>query len=331
MKPIFLFSVQRSGSTLVQRVLAAHPNVATAAEPWILLPLMYALRDGGVYAEYSHRAMRHAVVDLCEALPGGRRRLLEEMGAFMLRVYEELGPGKTHFLDKTPRYHFIVDEIAQAFPDARFVFLWRNPLAIAASMMNTWAGGRWNLYRFRLDLERGVPGLVDACVRHRDRSIAVRYEALVSGGAAEWEPIFRHVGLDFDPAFLSEFARVELRGRMKDPTGIDRYSALSRGSLDKWPESWRNPMRRHWALRYLDHIGNARLGAMGYDPDELRRELRAAPPSAKHLASDVLRRTYGRIYRTAGDLIWSEPLNRLRQWRRTRATRPAPAVTKGTD
>src|SRR5262249_20278294 len=43
--PILLLSLPRSGSTLVQRVLAAHPGVATASEPWLLLPLLLPLRD----------------------------------------------------------------------------------------------------------------------------------------------------------------------------------------------------------------------------------------------------------------------------------------------
>ena len=44
-RPIFIFSAPRSGSTLLQRVLAAHTQVATASEPWILLPLLSPLYD----------------------------------------------------------------------------------------------------------------------------------------------------------------------------------------------------------------------------------------------------------------------------------------------
>jgi hypothetical protein len=49
--PIFIFSVSRSGSTLVQRVIAAHNGVATVSEPWILLPYLYTSRSRGVTTE----------------------------------------------------------------------------------------------------------------------------------------------------------------------------------------------------------------------------------------------------------------------------------------
>jgi len=49
--PIFIFSLPRSGSTLMERILATHPAVGTASEPWILLPFLYTRIRDGVYAE----------------------------------------------------------------------------------------------------------------------------------------------------------------------------------------------------------------------------------------------------------------------------------------
>ena len=70
--PLFLFSLPRSGSTLAQRILAAHGGIATTSEPWILLPYLYTLRDNGIYAEYNHRSLISAIEDFYEMLPGGR-------------------------------------------------------------------------------------------------------------------------------------------------------------------------------------------------------------------------------------------------------------------
>ena len=65
MQPIFLFSLPRSGSTLAQRIIASHAEIATTAEPWLLLPCLYALRHGGVYAEYSQATAVKAIRDFC--------------------------------------------------------------------------------------------------------------------------------------------------------------------------------------------------------------------------------------------------------------------------
>ena len=41
-RPLFLLSLPRSGSTLVQRVLARSPQIATASETWLLMPFLAA-------------------------------------------------------------------------------------------------------------------------------------------------------------------------------------------------------------------------------------------------------------------------------------------------
>ena len=62
--PIFLYSLPRSGSTLLQRMLADNPVIATASEPWFLLPIVYSTKSSGVYAEYSHFCVPIALEDL---------------------------------------------------------------------------------------------------------------------------------------------------------------------------------------------------------------------------------------------------------------------------
>ena len=70
-RPLFLFCLPRGGSTLVQRVIAAHPKVSTLPEPWLLLPLVYATREQGARAEYWHEATAQSVKDFSERLPAG--------------------------------------------------------------------------------------------------------------------------------------------------------------------------------------------------------------------------------------------------------------------
>ena len=51
--PIFIFSLPRAGSTLIQRVLMSNKDICSVAEPWILLPQIYALKGEGSLSEYS--------------------------------------------------------------------------------------------------------------------------------------------------------------------------------------------------------------------------------------------------------------------------------------
>src|SRR5690349_14306880 len=101
--PVFVFSITRSGSTLVQRVIGSYPGVATTSEPWLLIPLLYTLRRRGVVAEYTHELAVEAIEDFCKQLPHGTEDYRGELRRFVLRLYAAAaGEGTRYFLDKTP-------------------------------------------------------------------------------------------------------------------------------------------------------------------------------------------------------------------------------------
>jgi len=291
-EPIFLLSLPRSGSTLVQRVLAGHPEIATAAEPWLLLPHAYAMRDRGIAADYTQPMAARAIREFADALPGGADDYWSALRTFALQLYAgAAGPEATYFLDKTPRYHFITPELFRMFPDAKVVFLWRNPLSVVASVVQTWAKGTWNVDRWQGDLH-GVERLVEAYDEHREGSLAVNYEALVSEPETTWPRIFEYLELPFDPELLNSFSEMRPKGSMGDPTGVHRYTELSTEPLEKWKSTLGHPWRKRWCREYLDWIGSDRLATMGYDADTLRRDLDALPSSPGHMISDAVHGTY---------------------------------------
>jgi len=271
-QPIFLFSISRSGSTLVQRILGAHEGVATASEPWLLLPQAYTLRPRGVDAEYVHPLLVTAIEDFCERLPDGQDDYLEELRRFTLRLYEKAaGDGADYFLDKTPPYCL--------------VFLWRNPLSVVASMIQTW--GPWHPTFMSSDLFIGLPRLIAAYEANRESVHAARFEDLAGGDEGHWRELTDYLGLEFDPGALAGFAKVDLGGRMGDPTGRKQYSALSAEPLQKWKGTLANPLRREWCRRYLRFLGSARLATMGYEIDQMIAELDAQPASRDCFAADL--------------------------------------------
>jgi hypothetical protein len=285
-QPIFIFSVSRSGSTLVQRVIAAHSDVATVSEPWILLPYLYTLRARGVTAEYQHELMVAAIEDFCGELPeeGGDYRA--ELRDFVLRLYEKAaGTEARYFLDKSPPYCLIAEEIMRLFPEGKFVFLWRNPLSVVASVIQTWE--QWHPTMFRGDLFIGLPRLVAAYRAHSARAHSVRFEDLVDGDARQWIALMDYLGIEFEPDALTRFSEVALNGRMGDPTGVERYTALSSEPQEKWKDTLANPLRKEWCRRYLRFLGQERLAVMGYDGEQLVRELNSQPTSSSCLIPDL--------------------------------------------
>ncbi len=318
--PIFLFSLPRSGSTLAQRILGTCKNVATVTEPWLLLPYIYTLKEDGCYAEYDHENVVSAINDFIKVLPNSKADYIAEMREFVLRLYAKAsGEGARYFLDKTPRYHLVAEEIVGMFPDAKFVCLWRNPLAIVASIIETWGGGKWNLYRFKVDIFDGLANLVSVCQQYKNLIYPVRYEDLVASPADEWRKVFNYLDLPFDESSLTNFKDVRLGGIMGDPTGSANYQAISSEPLEKWKSTLSSPARKAWCRNYLKWIGEERLSVMGYELKRLLEELDAIPVNFKTLASDIIRFGIGIAHCSIELRIVKRKLKMLPAWHRVHA------------
>ncbi len=296
-KPIFIFSLPRAGSTLLQRLLSVHKSIDTTAEPWLALPIFFALKERGLTAVYGHSASSAALNGYIDSLPGGKADYYSSASRFLCDLYDCGSSGSAiYFLDKTPRYHLVVDEIMMAFPDAKFIFLWRNPLAIASSMIKTWCNNKWNLYIFYIDLYSGINSLVNAS-RNSKNKIDVKYEDLIRSPECEMQRIMEYLELEYDSGFMDKFKdakTIDAPGR-GDPTGQYEYSGISSNSTKSWKNVMSHVYRKRWARQYLNWIGEDRLDAMGYDLDELQTEIRDCPTHYKNLFSDVIRNFYGKI------------------------------------
>jgi hypothetical protein len=243
-QPIFIFSLPRSGSTLLQKILGTHPEISTTSEPWILLPCVFSLRDQGILTEYSHWRSAVAIKDFCRTLPQGEYDYYNEIQNFIISLYAKNSGNERYFLDKTPRYHLIIEDIMRIFPNGKFIFLWRNPLAIVASIIESFGHGYWNLYDYRIDLFKGLTNLLEMFDKAEVHLHSLRYEDLVSNPQSECERIFRYLDLPFDPDILITFKTVNLAGEFGDQIGINKYASIDNSSLEKWKTTINNPVCR---------------------------------------------------------------------------------------
>lgn len=274
MKVAFLLSPPRAGSTFLERMLAAHPQIAAEGESWSLLPLLYGTRRIGLSAEYGHQTYVNALSDLCTAAGKTTELYDNAVRAFAEELYRPLCGEKAVFVDKTPRYGLAIDELNRIFPDAPMIFLWRNPLSVIASMVTTWHGGRWRLGGNYIDLLEAYPRLIDGYESQNPRHLSLAYEDLVLDPRSSLHKVLRHLELPYDDAMLSDFTRVNFPGRYGDPTGVKDYHAVSDKPLEKWREVIAGVVRKRWAGRYLSSVlGTQRLEKIGYDHDALTREL----------------------------------------------------------
>lgn len=295
--PIFIFSLPRSGSTLVQRVLGSHPNIATCAEPWILLPFVYPFEKDGAISEYGYKECQTAMREFVSALAGGKEAYLNELSRFILALYQRVTSNEEYyFLDKTPRYHLIAKEIIEIFPNAKFIFLWRNPLSVIASSIMTWGKkDQWNIHKIKVDLYKGTRNLISAYKEHEDHSISIRFEDLLTN-ELKWKQLFDYLDLHFTGRELDDFSKVDLPGRMGDPSGVKAYSVLDRDPIEKWKTVLDSPLRKWWCKKYLRTIGSDALMSMGYDFTELSETLERLPNRYSRVPFDVAAIGYGMLF-----------------------------------
>ncbi|MGH8873802.1 MAG: sulfotransferase family protein [Acidimicrobiia bacterium] len=300
-QPVFLLSLQRSGSTLLHRLLATHSQIAATGETWLLLPHLYATRLDGVYAEYGHARAVQGLRDFSAQLPGGIEDYRAALRGLVTGLFEKAAQGKRYFLEKTPLYAYVAPELCELFPDAKLIFMWRNPLAIVASIINSWGtAGKWNVYSSERDLTVGLRRLADAYVDHRDRAHALRFEDLVGDPETELKRVLEYLELQYEEELLEKFPGTHFSGNYAgDSLGIRAYSGVSREPLDKWRATLTGPLRRRWCANYLRRIGQERLAVMGYDLDALLRQLASVPPAFDDVVSDAVRMTYGRLWQAA--------------------------------
>lgn len=290
MKPIFILSLPRSGSTLLQRMLSAHSMVSSAAEPWLLLPLAGVAGEGDFrqFSHYSSRLAVTAIREMIAELPGGKAQYHEGLRVFSESVYQSLcSPSDRYFVDKTPRYYLITDFIFEVFPDAKVIFLFRHPLDVLGSIVTTFSRNRFAIHHAHVDLVEGPLRLHEAHARYSGRALTVHYEALVSDPSGIAGQLLEFLDLPFEQQVVSGHREVSFHGSMGDSTGDAKYSRIDNRSIGRWRHILSSATRRRFARSYVRSLGPDVLRTFGTSLDEVVRELDTLPFSMRGAVGDA--------------------------------------------
>lgn len=255
----------RAGSTLLQRLLMGSGVCKTVGEPSFLLRL---LGEGDPIlraATYSEALVETALEDIRNAWNGFDDCYRKGVHDLATGIYDGLADGAPFFIDKTPRYSLIAEKLIETFPNAKFIVLWRHPLAVANSMSTTFREGRWEPHSFELDLCYGMEGLKNLCEKHGPKVHQVRYEDLAADPVKELASLGDYLGIEN----LSDVAGKDLEkgnnGQLGDPTGVKKYKKVSPDSISEWEASIRNWYRERWVRRYFTGARAEFFKSLGYE------------------------------------------------------------------
>jgi len=221
--PIFIVGMPRSGTTLVEQILASHPRVHGAGELEDLARIVGGLRQSaGDYPE--------AVAALGPDRPGAiAEQYLEALG--------QRSGGAERVTDKMPSNFYFIGLIHLALPGASIVHVRRDPVDTCLSCFSKLFASPQNHTYDLAELGRYYRKYAELMAHWREvlppeRMLEVRYEDLVADFERAARRILAHCGLEWDDACRS-FHRTARPVRTASATQVRQPlygSAVGRGN-----------------------------------------------------------------------------------------------------
>ena len=276
----FLISQPRSGSTLLQRILAGNSEIATTSEPWIALHPISALQGDAIDPNYDANQASEALLEFLHSSGADISFYKKQITNFLLRFYDQAVAyqNKRYFLDKTPRYYYIVDHLHELFPDAKFIILLRNPFAVLHSVLKTWVKDDYSLLINNFDDLIVAPHNISAFLQKKPPNChVVHYEKLVADPHKTMKHLCGFLDVTYSDGMIDYGNRNDPKWRYGDQVGIKKSVRPDVASAHKWKNGFNESRDQLLACSYLDSLGERLIEDLGYDLSDIKKSINVSP------------------------------------------------------
>jgi Sulfotransferase family len=263
---LFIVGAARSGTTLLRRIVDAHPQIAITREThWITKQLKWHAPDRPVGPELMERLATEERFTRMEVDETQLERLLARpepvsYAKFVTAVFDLYGEarGKPLVGDKVPGYVLEIPTLHDLFPHARFVHLIRDGRDVCSSVIE-WErkqppdpvatiARRWEE---RVRAGRAAGARLGPRMYHE-----LRYEALVTEPEETCRALCEFLDVDYSERMLAFH-----EGREKDGAGLSAKRAWR--PITPGLRSWRTEMSDS-DLEEFEAVAGDLIGALGY-------------------------------------------------------------------
>ncbi|MFG0276186.1 MAG: tetratricopeptide repeat-containing sulfotransferase family protein [Phycisphaerales bacterium] len=195
-QPVFIVGMPRSGTSLVEQIIASHPQAKGAGERSEITMIVEHLRAAALPTAVPH------MHDLARLTP----TIAQQAATAYTNAMRTLHPGAARITDKRPDNFLHLGLISRLFPKSKVICIERNPLDVAVSCYfldfygpYAWADNLDHIGAY-IDDQRRIMNHWRAVL---DLDIlTIRYEDLVDAPGIESCRLVNHIGLDWDDACL---------------------------------------------------------------------------------------------------------------------------------
>jgi tetratricopeptide (TPR) repeat protein len=227
--PIFILGLPRSGSTLIEQILASHSQIEGTEE----------------LTEIERYAAERAGVRALENLTARDARRLGERYLAETRAYRKTP--RPFFIDKMPNNFWHIALIHLLLPNAKIIDIRREPLACCFGNLEQLFGATRQEFSYSIeDIARYYRTYLDLMSHWHavlpGRVLTVHYEDVVEDLGGNVRRILDYCGLPFEPACL-EFHQT--RRSVRSASSEQVRQPLSREGLHQWRhyEPWLGPLK----------------------------------------------------------------------------------------
>jgi hypothetical protein len=256
-RPIFIIGSERSGTTLVLAILACHPRIAVPEVTWYyprFRPYLHTYGDLGIIENFNALAhemaygLRVPFWRLPDANPAtfgneiaARAAEIDQSYAgVFVAMFERYAKhlNKPRWGEKTPGNMFYIDRILEDFPNAQFVYIYRDCRDASAEFIDSQFGptNAYTAAEMWRDGQQAVKPFRETL--GADQWFNIKYEEFVRDPVDHLKNMCAFLGEDYDDA-LMEFHTTPVaqrRGKTKDNWALahpitDRHVGIYKNQL----------------------------------------------------------------------------------------------------